>query len=226
MIIISGASRGIGEYLLKTFKEQSIEAIGLYNSTKPELFSEVFHQVDIRNFEEVEKTITPLIADADNLVLINCAGINYNSFAHKSDPEKWKEVIETNLIGTYNLIRSVLPRMREIDHGRIINFASVLAVKGTPGVSAYAATKSAFVGLSKSISVENATKNITINNINLGYTVLGIIRDVPEKFKEILMNEIPMKRLGSPDDILSTVNYLINTAYITGDSININGGLY
>jgi NAD(P)-dependent dehydrogenase (short-subunit alcohol dehydrogenase family) len=226
MIIISGASRGIGEYLLKTFKEQSIEAIGLYNSTKPELFSEVFHKVDIRNFGEVEKTIIPLIADSDNLVLINCAGINYNAFTHKSDPEKWKEVIETNLIGTYNLIRCVLPRMREINHGRIINFASVLAVKGTPGVSAYAAAKSAFVGLSKSIAIENANKNITINNINLGYTVLGIIREVPDKFKQTLMNDIPMKRLGSPDDILSTVNYLINTAYITGDSININGGLY
>jgi len=225
MIIISGASRGIGQYLLETFKEQSIEAIGLYNSTKPELYSEAFYKVDIRNFGEVEKTITPLIANAENLVLINCAGINYNSFAHKSDPEKWKEVIETNLIGTYNLIRCVLPRMREINHGRIINFASVLAVKGTPGVSAYAATKSAFSGLSKSISVENAAKNITINNINLGYTVLGIIRDVPEKFKEILMNEIPMKRLCNPDEILSTVNYLINTAYITGESININGGL-
>ena len=226
MIIISGASRGIGEYLLKTFKEQSIETIGLYNSTKPELFSEVFHKVDIRNFEEVKETITPLISNSDSLVLINCAGINYNSFAHKSDPEKWKDVIETNLIGSYNLIRCVLPRMREINHGRIINFASVLAVKGTPGVSAYAATKSAFVGLSKSISVENATKNITINNINLGYTVLGIIRDVPEKFKEILMNEIPMKRLCRPEEILLTVNYLINTGYITGESININGGLF
>lgn len=225
MIIISGASRGIGEYLLKTFKEQSINAIGLYNSTKPELFAEAFHQVDIRNFYEVENVITPLISNVDRLILINCAGINYNSFAHKSDPEKWKEVIETNLIGTYNLIRCVLPRMREINHGRIINFASVLAVKGTPGVSAYSASKSAFVGLSKSISVENATKNITINNINLGYTVLGIIRDVPEKFKEILMNEIPMKRLCNPDEILSTVNYLINTEYITGENININGGL-
>ena len=225
MIIISGASRGIGEYLLKTFKEQSIETIGLYNSTKPELFSEVFHKVDIRNFGEVEKTITPLIADSDSLVLINCAGINYNAFAHKSDPEKWKEVVVTNLIGTYNLIRCVLPRMREINHGRIINFSSVVAIKGTPGISAYAATKSAFWGLSKSIAIENANKNITINSINLGYSVLGMIKEVPEQYLEQIKNVIPMKRLCSPDEILSTVNYLINTAYITGESININGGL-
>ena len=225
MIIISGASRGIGKYLLESFREQNIDTIGLYNSTKPESSSESYYKVDIRNFKEVEKTVTSIISNSDNLVLINCAGINYNAFAHKSDPKKWKEVIETNLIGTYNLIRSVLPKMREINQGRIINFASVLAIKGTPGVSAYAATKSAFVGLSKSISVENANKNITINNINLGYTVLGVIREVPDKFKEKLMNEIPMGRLCSPNEILSTVNYLINTGYITGESININGGL-
>jgi len=158
-------------------------------------------------------------------VLINCAGINYNSFAHKSDPEKWKEVIETNLIGTYNLIRCVLPRMREISYGRIINFSSVVAIKGTPGISAYAATKSAFWGMSKSIAIENANKNITINNINLGYSVLGMISEVPEQFLEQIKSGIPMKRLCNPDEILSTVDYLINTAYITGDSININGGL-
>jgi len=225
MIIISGASKGIGDYLFKTFKEQSIEAIGLYNSTKPVLLSEAFYKVDIRNFGEVEKTVTPLIANANNLVLINCAGINYNSFAHKSDPEKWKEVIETNLIGTYNLIRCVLPRMREISYGRIINFSSVVAIKGTPGISAYAATKSAFWGMSKSIAIENANKNITINNINLGYSVLGMISEVPEQFLEQIKSGIPMKRLCNPDEILSTVDYLINTAYITGDSININGGL-
>jgi NAD(P)-dependent dehydrogenase (short-subunit alcohol dehydrogenase family) len=225
MIIISGASKGIGKYLFDTFRGQKNETIGLYNRTKPEHFLESYCKVDIRNYQEVEKTVTSIISNSDNLTLINCAGINYNAFAHKSDPEKWKSIIETNLIGTYNLIRSVLPKMREINHGRIINFASVLAVKGTPGVSAYAATKSAFVGLSKSISIENANKNITINNINLGYTVLGVIREVPDKFKKKLMNEIPMKRLCNPDEILSTVNYLINTGYITGESININGGL-
>jgi len=225
MIIISGASRGIGKYLFETFKEQSVETIGLYNKTKPEHFSEFYHNVDIRNFEETEKIIVPLISNSENLVLINCAGITYSAFAHKSDPEKWREVIETNLIGTYNLIRSVLPKMREIKHGRIINFSSVVAVKGTPGVSAYAATKSAFWGLSKSIAIENANKNITINSINLGYSVLGMIKEVPEQYMEQIKSTIPVKRLCSPNEILSTVNYLINTGYITGESLNVNGGL-
>ena len=225
MIIISGASRGIGKYLLETFKEQSIETIGLYNNTKPEQFSEFYYKVDIRNFMEIEKVVTSLISNSNNLVLINCAGITYSAFTHKSDPAKWREVIETNLIGTYNLIRCVLPRMREINHGRIINFSSVVAVKPTPGISAYAATKSAFWGLSKSIAIENANKNITINSINLGYSELGMIKEVPEQYMEQIKNEIPMKRLCSPGEILSTVNYLINTGYITGESVNVNGGL-
>lgn len=225
MIIITGASRGIGKFLLESFKEQNIETIGLYNNTLPERFSESYYKVDIRNFEEVEKMISPLISDSQNLVLINCAGITYSAFAHKSDPAKWREVIETNLIGTYNLIRCVLPKMREINHGRIINFSSVVAVKGTPGVSAYSATKAAFWGLSKSIAIENANKNITINSINLGYSVLGMIKEVPEQYMEQIKSEIPMKRLCSPEDILNTVNYLINTSYITGESLNVNGGL-
>ena len=207
MIIISGASRGIGNYLLNFFLK--------YNYCK----------VDIRDYEKVKKTIDPIILKSKNLILINCAGINYNSFAHKSDPQKWKDVIETNLLGTYNLIRCVLPKMREIKNGRIINFSSVLAIKGTPGTSAYASSKSALNGLVKSIAVENAKKNITINNINLGYSKIGIIREVPEKYKQKIMDQIPTGKLCSPSEIYSTVEYLINTSYITGESININGGL-
>lgn len=225
MIIISGASRGIGKYLFELFNEKSLEAIGFYNNTKPRTYSKKYYKVDIRNFKETNEIVTSIISNSQNLVLINCAGINYNAFTHKSDPIKWKNVVETNLIGTYNLIRSVLPKMREINHGRIINFSSVVAIKGTPGVSAYAATKSAYWGLSKSIAIENANKNITINSINLGYSELGMIKEVPDKYLEQIRTDIPMKRLCSQNEILSTVNYLINTGYITGESLNINGGL-
>jgi NAD(P)-dependent dehydrogenase (short-subunit alcohol dehydrogenase family) len=225
MIIISGASRGIGKFLFESFKEMKLEVIGLYNNTKPEKFQESYYKADIRDFKEIEKVLVPLISASENIVLINCAGITYSAFAHKSDPEKWREVIDTNIIGTYNLIRCILPKMREVNHGRIINFSSVVAVKGTPGVSAYAATKSAFWGLSKSIAIENANKNITINSINLGYSVLGMIKEVPDQYMEQIKSAIPMKRLCNPDEILSTVDYLINTGYITGELININGGL-
>ncbi len=225
MILISGASRGIGRYLFNSYSKDDLKIIGLYNTTFPKKGLDNFIQADIRNLEELNKLLKPVISKSKKLILLNCAAINYNAFAHKANPEEWKNVVETNLIGTFNLIRVVLPKMRENNFGRIINFSSVVSVKGTPGVSAYAATKSAFVGLSKSLSIENATKRITVNNINLGYSSLGIIREVPEKFKNQLENSIPLSRLCKPEEILETVRYLIKTEYITGESININGGL-
>jgi len=225
MIIISGASRGIGAYLIQTFSHKSIKTIGLYNKTKPLDVPGTYYRADIRDFEKLEELIIPLLSNSDEIVLINCAGVTYSAFAHKSDPYKWKQVIETNLIGTYNLIRCILPKMRENNYGRIINFSSVVAEISTPGVSSYAATKSALWGLSKSIAIENANKNITINNINLGYSVLGMIKEVPAPFLDKIKNTIPMNRLCEPEEIFNTVNYFIDTPYITGESISINGGL-
>jgi len=225
MILISGASRGIGKYLFNTFKNQCKDVIGFYNHTKPTKYSNLYYKLDVSDFNNVETILTPLLENQKKIILINCAGINYNSFIHKSDPEKWGNVIKTNLIGTYNMIRVVIPFMRGNEYGRIINFSSVVAIKPTPGISAYAATKSAFWGLAKSISVENATKNVTINNINLGYSELGMISEVPAQYLDAIKSEIPMKKLCSPKNIFNTVSYLIDNEYITGESINVNGGL-
>ena len=116
--------------------------------------------------------------------------------------------------------------MREQKFGRIINFSSIVAQKGIPGTSAYASSKSALWGLSKSIAIENANKGITINNLNLGYFNIGMITDVPEKFLSIIKKEIPMGELGNPENILKAINFLMGSDYITGTSIDINAGLY
>jgi NAD(P)-dependent dehydrogenase (short-subunit alcohol dehydrogenase family) len=226
MIIITGASRGIGEFLFNSLVENSEENIkGLYNNTKPKKNIEKFIKIDLTNYEEIEKFINSSVVDLNNITLINCAGITYNSFAHKSNQEQWKHVIDTNLNGTYNIIRGLLPLMRTQNFGRIINFSSVVASKPTPGISAYAASKSALWGMAKSIAIENATLNITINNINLGYSELGMIEMVPDDYKKNIISQIPMGILCPPEDILNTVNYLMATKYITGSSIDLSGGL-
>lgn len=226
MIIITGASRGIGKYLFNSFLQTSEEAIiGIYFNSKPSENIEMFTQLDVCNFEQINNFFQSKTAELKDITLINCAGITYNAFTHKSDPEKWKSVIETNLIGTYNFIRALLPIMREQKFGRIINFSSVVAVKPTPGISPYAASKSALWGLSKSVAIENAALNITINNINLGYSELGMIEAVPEEFKKNIIAQIPAGILCEPKDILNTVNYLKTTRYITGSSIDLSGGL-
>ncbi len=225
MIIITGASQGIGKYIFDYYNNKNIDIIGIFNTTIPTNLNEKYYKLDILNLKHVEELISHYKSILNNIVLINCAGINYNSFAHKSDPDKWKNVIDTNLYGTYNMIRSFLPLMREQKFGRIINFSSVVALSPTPGVSAYAASKSALWGLSKSIAIENASYNITINNINLGYSTLGMIKEVPKDYLELLIKKIPANRLCDPESITNSIDFLMNTSYINGSSIDISGGL-
>jgi acetoacetyl-CoA reductase/3-oxoacyl-[acyl-carrier protein] reductase len=224
MIIITGASKGIGKFLFDTFQTEEI-VIGTYLNSKPSGNLDKYEKLNVCDFEQISNFVQKNSEVLNDITLINCAGISYNAFTHKSDPEKWKEVIETNLFGTYNFIRALLPIMRQQKFGRIINFSSVVAIKPTPGVSSYSASKSALWGLSKSVAVENAALNVTINNINLGYSELGMIETVPEEYKKNIIAQIPAGTLCEPGDILNTVNYLRETKYITGSSIDLSGGI-
>lgn len=223
MVIIIGASKGIGKYLFEKFKSLEFQVLGTYNSTLSN--SEGLSHVDVTDFDQVSNWIDKEKALINNITLINCAGISYNSYAHKSDPAKWKNVIDVNLNGSYNCIRALLPLMRAQKFGRIINFSSVVALKGTPGVSAYAASKSALWGMAKSMAQENSSLNITINNINLGYSSLGIIEQVPKEFLDAIIKQIPANKLCEPEDIFRTITYLMECKYINGASIDLNGGL-
>jgi NAD(P)-dependent dehydrogenase (short-subunit alcohol dehydrogenase family) len=116
--------------------------------------------------------------------------------------------------------------MREQNYGRIINFSSVVTLLPTPGISAYAASKSALIGLTKSLAVENGAKGITVNAINLGYVNLGMgINDVSEVYQEKMKSKIPSGRFCEPEEVFQTVKYLIQTEYLNGTAIDINGGL-
>lgn len=223
MVIIIGASKGIGKFLFEEFKSLGIDVMGTYNSTVSN--SEKLYKVDVTDFYQVSKWIEKESNLMQKITMINCAGITYNAFAHKCDLNLWKQVVDVNLVGSFNCIRAILPIMRAQKFGRIINFSSVVALKGTPGVSAYAASKSALWGMSKSLAHENASLNVTINNINMGYSELGMINEVPEKFLDTLIDEIPSKKLCKSEDIFRTVQYLMECEYINGSSIDLNGGL-
>jgi acetoacetyl-CoA reductase/3-oxoacyl-[acyl-carrier protein] reductase len=227
MIILTGASGSIGGYLLSRYSELNENILGTWFRKKPNKDRlDYCKQVDIRDFAAVNRLISSISADLKEVTLINCAGITYNSFLHKSEPEKWKEVVEVNLLGTYNFIRALLPFMREQKFGRIINFSSVIAQKPTQGVSSYAASKSALWGLIKSVAAENGSLNITANNINLGYARLGMgMEEVPERVREMISGQIPSGEFCNPEDIFTTVEYIRNTPYLNGASIDLNGGL-
>lgn len=227
-ILITGASRGIGLYLLKQFKAEGLAVFGTHSGTLPEEdVKNCFSKVDIANTEDVQSWINSVVDVDDEIVLINCAGINYNSTARRADVDDWMKVIDVNLGGTFRAIHAVLPLMYKKGFGRIINFSSIVAQKGIPGTSAYAASKSALWGMSKAIAIENAHKNITINTINLGYINAGMtMKDVPEKLREEMLQQIPMRKFGDLENIYKTIKYLIDTEYITGTTIDLNGGLY
>ena len=227
MIIITGVSGGIGKYLFEKIWENGETVYGADILTYPDNEKrDFFMKVDISNYSDVSNWIKKIKNKITKLTLINCAGSNYNSFAHKVDIDKWSQVININLIGTFNVIRSVLPLMREEGYGRIINFSSVVAQMGVLGTSAYAASKAGLWGMTKSIAVENAKKGITINNLNLGYFDIGMIKYVSKEFQKVIKEKIPTGNFGNPDNIFKAVNFLIETDYINGTSIDLNAGLF
>lgn len=227
MIIITGASRGIGKFLFERFCKEGEIVYGTYNLTFPDTEKiEYFTKVDISCISSVKKWVDKIKNKITRIILINCAGTNYSSFAHKSNIKKWIKVINVNLIGTFNVIRTFLPYMREENYGRIINLSSVVAQIGVPGTSAYAASKAGLCGLTKSIAVENAKEGVTINSLNLGYFNIGMINDVPRDFQKAIKEKIPSGNFGDPENIFKAVKFLIEADYVNGTSIDINGGLY
>lgn len=225
MIIITGASKGVGKYLFSRFKEKGIDVCGTFNSTNL-INDKDIYKVDICNISDVERLYSILGKRLNNLTLINCAGISYNSFAHKSDIAKWQKVIEVNLLGTFNVIRVFLPFMREANFGRIINFSSVVTKLPTPGISAYLASKSGLNGLTKALAIENASKGITINSINLGYSNIGMgLNELTPQIQESIKNKIPAGRFCKPEEIFDTVEFLMNNEYVNGSIIDLNGAI-
>jgi NAD(P)-dependent dehydrogenase (short-subunit alcohol dehydrogenase family) len=226
MVIITGASQGVGKFLFSKFIEDGHKVIGTYNSTSIDKVVENFYQVNIADSSSVEKWTALIKSELKDIVLINCAGISYNSYAHKAVLNLWCNVINVNLIGTFNVIRHVLPLMREQKYGRIINFSSVVTSLPTPGVSAYAASKAGLLGLTKSLAIENASMGITINAINLGYANIGMgINEVPLIYQEKIKTQIPAGRFCEPEEVYNTVKYLIQTEYVNGAVIDVNGAL-
>lgn len=225
-IVITGSSKGIGKYLYDRYSQKGIQVFGTFNTTSHPNTDNNRHKVDISAYAEVVEWIDKIKAELTEIVLINCAGINYNSYAHRADIEQWNRVIDVNIKGTFNVIRAILPIMREQNYGRIINFSSVVAKLPTPGISAYSTSKSALIGMTKTLAVENASKGITVNAINQGYANLGMgINNVPKEYQQKMKATIPSARFCEPEEIFNTVEYLINTSYVNGASIDINGGI-
>jgi 3-oxoacyl-[acyl-carrier protein] reductase len=142
--------------------------------------------------------------------------------------QQWSEVIETNLSGSFWCIQAVLPGMVKARWGRIVNIASVVGLSGNAGQANYAAAKAGLIGLSKSLALELASRNITVNAVAPGFIQTAMTGGLDEKVKEKILGSIPLKRMGTPEEIAAAVRFLASdeAAYITGQVLNVSGGLY
>ena len=231
MIIITGVTGGIGRFIEKQFAGISTEPIiGIYHNSLPPMSNDsgkiTYIKADLTIEADVINMIGSLGSGKEKIKLIHCAGITTNAMLHKMDFSDWQKVISANLDSSFLITKHLLPTMREQCFGKIIFISSVVPQIGVVGTSSYAASKAGLWGLMKTIVKENATKNITCNTLNLGYFNIGMIKDVPEQMLNQIIEIVPSKKLGNPMDIFNAIQFIFSSDYLTGSSLNINGGLY
>jgi len=234
-ILITGATGGIGTYLVKKFLslDGNVIATGT-NEKKLENLKNEFPnintiQFDLSNHSEIESFVDNAFLKLNGIdVLVNNAGITNDNLSLRMKNEEWQKVIDINLSSTFYLCKSVIKKMLKNKSGKIVNITSIVGHTGNIGQSNYAASKAGMIAMSKSLALEYAKKNIFINCVSPGFIKTNMTDKISEEYKNILISKIPMSRLGSGEDVSNTVAFLCSdmASYITGETIHVNGGMY
>jgi acetoacetyl-CoA reductase len=183
----------------------------------------------VKSYEQCESGVASIEADLGNIsVLVNNAGITRDVMFHKMTSQMWHDVIDTNLNGLFNMTHPVWKGMRNRGFGRIINLSSINGQKGALGQVNYSSSKSGDLGFTKALALEGAAKGITVNSICPGYIATDMLKSMPEKLIESTVSQIPVGRLGEPDEIARCVIFLASTeaSFITGSTMTVNGGQF
>ncbi|HUV61150.1 MAG TPA: beta-ketoacyl-ACP reductase [Thermoplasmata archaeon] len=186
-------------------------------------------QANVGKMDEVNKMRDKAVAEFGKIdILVNNAGIVKDKSFVKMTSEMWDDVISINLTGTFNCTKAVIDGMLERQYGRIVNISSVIGRMGNRGQANYAASKAGIIGLTQTLAKEFAQKGITVNAVAPGFIGTDMLKSVPDNIMEKILAQIPMGRLGKPEEIASAVTYLVSpeAGYITGQVIDVNGGLY
>ena len=234
-ILVTGATGGIGKALVQKFV--SLEGNVLATGTKTEKLDALkkeFPSINVLKFDisdhsKIEEFIENVSSQLVGLdILVNNAGINMDNLSLRMKDDEWKKVIDLNLGSTFFLCKYGIKKMLKNKYGRIVNITSVVGHTGNLGQSNYAASKAAIIGMSKSLAIEYAKKNITINCVSPGFIQSKMTEGIVESIKAMLTSRIPMAKLGKGEDVANTVAFLSSDAasYITGETIHVNGGMY
>ncbi len=237
--LVTGASRGIGRAIALRLAEEGCDVAINYNMS-PEAAGEVVLAVealerraiavhaDVSSPEQVEAMAaeaTRALGEVD--ILVNNAGIHQHLKSWEMAPEDWQRVIDVNLTGSYLTSRLMGPRMADRGWGRIVNISSVVAMSGTDHEAHYAASKAGLHGLTKSLALELSPRGVTVNAVAPGWIRTDMTADATEEEMVEAMREVPLGRIGEPEEIASVVAYLASpdAAYVTGQVLHVNGGM-
>ena len=239
LALITGGTRGIGKQIALTLAKEGYDIAINYRAenddlkiTKEEIESNNVNcfavQGDVTKFEDCEKFVKQIVEEFGNIdVLVNNAGITRDTLLMRMKEDDFKQVIDTNLVGTFNVTKNVISYMMKARNGRIINISSVVGISGNAGQTNYAASKAGIIGFTKSLAKEVASRNITVNAVAPGFIDTQMTAVLKEDIKEEIARKIPLKRMGTPQDVANVVKFLASSdsSYITGQVIHIDGGM-
>ena len=233
--LVTGGTRGIGRAISEGLKEAGYTVAANYASNdkvaakyKDETGIPVY-KFSISDFDECAAAIAQIKEDLGPVeILVNNAGITRDKPLHKMSKDDWDAVVNTNLSGLFNMCRNVINDMRDASFGRIISISSINGQKGQFGQTNYAAAKAGDIGFTKALALETASKGITVNAVAPGFIDTAMTKELNKAQQEEILRQIPLKRMGAPEDIAHTVDFLASKKadYITGTVLHVNGGMY
>lgn len=238
--LVTGASKGIGREIAYALACEGADVAINYRSSEIEA-EEVarwleglgvntwVYPADVSSYDnvfEMKRCVEKYFGEID--ILVNNAGVNVDKLFVKMDPKMWEKVISVNLTGVFNCTNSFIDTIMKSQYGRIINITSIVGQMGNIGQVNYAASKAGIIGMTKALAREMARSEVTVNAIAPGFIETDMIRGIPEKVKEKILTQIPLRRFGKPQEVATAVVYLASdeAAFITGHVLNINGGMY
>lgn len=238
VVLVTGASRGIGKAIATKFAEQDAFVIGTATTEKSAgQISEYLKSsgyigtglvLNIADKESVEDFENQLKEHNAPNILINNAGITRDNLLMRMKDDEWEDVMNTNLTGMYRITKLCLRSMMKARYGRIINITSVVGLSGNPGQTNYSATKAGMIGFTKSLAREVGARGITVNAVAPGFIETDMTNELSDEIRSSILNQITLGRLGQADEVAAVANFLASdaAAYITGQTLSVNGGMY
>jgi len=237
--LVTGASRGLGKAISMQLAKAGAIIVGVdYNEEGASNITSFINELgikgrgfvmDVTKQETIESAMEKIIQEyGAPSILVNNAGITRDNLMMRMSQDEWDQVIATNLTSVFRLCRICIRDMVKARWGRIVNIASVVAYCGNPGQANYCASKGGMVSFSKSLAMEVASRNITVNCVAPGFIETDMTKKLTEEQRNILLQSVPARRIGTPEDIAYSVNFLVSeeASYITGATIHVNGGMY